>query len=263
MLSSVPHLLPSFERPTNPRLKYFDNVMQHHFHPQPSLVEVRKSPPKSVSPASSVMFQDLTDFSVDMSVDVPDGLCDDLPNDMQNDVSVDEPQEIIQDNEDAFEHTVQSLSDAHVSFGLYIKKLKNQNRVHSKEEVAVVNALYLQLCRGLPKMSSICGLIELENCKRDDRQKVLHESDKQIRLAPVSQGNRAGRPKSTKVLRKPDSPEKRDIEKELIEGVKVSKKKMPPRKGITKAAAVPKTKSAKIPTRSSARSSTKRVLKFN
>lgn len=217
-LSTVLHLLPNFERPINQRLTYFNSVVRGLVGNQQQIENNCNQP-------------------ISFSAALPEGVvgCQ-LPFDSQQQASTQENEDFFsqdipqdddfapQDNEDAFERAVQNLSDAHATFGLYIKKLKKETRIHSQEEIDIVNDLHSQICSGLPIMSSICGSIELEHCKRGDRQRVLHETDKQIRLVPVPQSNRAGRPKSTKVLQKPDSPEKRKIEKDLIEGVNHSKK---------------------------------------
>lgn len=88
----------------------------------------------------------------------------------------------------------------------------------TESDILIANGIYSRWCKELPEFSAICGTFELHNCKTSSKERVLNEQDKQLRLVSNPK-SKAGRKKSMKVLRKPDTPERRDMKRRLVEGL--------------------------------------------
>ena len=94
----------------------------------------------------------------------------------------------------------------------------------TENDVSAVSGIYSRWCKELLNFSAICGQIEFNDCKSSSNEKVLSQQDKQTRLVSNPK-SKPGRKKTTKSLRKPDTPEKEEMEKRLIEGIPTSTKK--------------------------------------
>lgn len=261
-LSTFRNLLPSFELPINAQISFFQNAGKYSTAlsstVSSSTVLASTAPPPAVlqqaEPTNYVAeFDGINSMdSISRLEGNLSGYQDNFDTGCDLDCSMDF-QLSDSTNEEQFGHVVQNLSSVHAKIGTYITKLKNRNQVPTEKDISAVNEIYLEWCKQLPNFSTMCGAIELSDCKSSSQQKKLNEADKQIRL--FSNPKKPGRKKSKKVLKKPDSPEKRKLEKELIEGVAPKKKNM--KADFQKAQTVTKetNKSAKKPTRQSTRQS--------
>ena len=79
--------------------------------------------------------------------------------------------------EEKYDSALQNLSSVHSTIGRYITKMKNLRHAPTEEHISIVNGLYAEYCTNLPKLSSICGSIELENCHTTSSERVLKEKD--------------------------------------------------------------------------------------